>query len=189
MRAYLMTMDDDSADEEPATAQPRKHQKAVSGKLRTADNTVVNQITWPHELIYTPAGQPAVYEYVSPMMFVNGYLEVLARVEQDTKVQMLSHWQELMTDGEACGWPIILVYHTAWLQHLEPGRAMCGDHDTKLKLRHVLVWHRVAPNPKAAATSTQPRKQPVNTRNQRRAGPLSEVAQPRAKVCISFNKG
>ena len=32
-RAYLMTTDDDSADEKQAMPQPRKRQKAVSGKL------------------------------------------------------------------------------------------------------------------------------------------------------------
>ena len=98
--AYLMTMDNDLADE----GKPRKWKKAVSGKLQTADNTVVNQITWPHELIYMSAGQPAVYEDLSPMMFVNGYLERLVRVDQDMRVHMLSHLQELMADGEAYGW-------------------------------------------------------------------------------------
>ena len=80
------------------------------------------------------------------MMFVNGYLEVLARMVQDTKVHMLSHLQWLMADGEVYGWPVVLAYHAAWLQHLEQGRAMWGDDDTKLKLRHACVWHRVALN-------------------------------------------
>ena len=84
MPAYVVNTDDNSVDEEMTSPQPKKHHKAVSGKLRTADNTVVKQITWPRELIYTPAGLPAVYEYLSPMLFVNGYLEVLATVNEDT---------------------------------------------------------------------------------------------------------
>ena len=57
------------------------------------------------------------------MSFVNGYLEVLAMVKDDTKELMLSHIQELMADGEAYGWPVVLAYHAAWLQHLEQGRS------------------------------------------------------------------
>ena len=51
MLSYLMTMDDDLADEEQNMAQHPKCQKAVSGKLHTADNTAINHITWPHKLI------------------------------------------------------------------------------------------------------------------------------------------
>ena len=97
MPTAMMNMDDDSPDEQ-RTTQSRKHQKAVSGKLRTADNTVVKVITWPHELIYTPACQPANYEDLSPMLFVNGYLDVLTTVDQDTTCR--SRWLMVKpTDG------------------------------------------------------------------------------------------
>ena len=109
--------------------------------------------------------------------------------DQDTNGRILTHLQELLADGEAYGWPVVLVYHAAWLQHLQQGLAMWRDHNTKLKLRHALVWHRVTPNPKASATSAQPCKQPANVRNQRRQGPFSEVAQPETKACAAFNKG
>ena len=93
----------------------KKCQKAISNKLRIADNMVVKQIMWPHEHIYTPAGLPAVYEDLSPMLFVCGYFEVLAMVNDDTKELMLSHLQELMADGEAYRWPVVLAYHVTWL--------------------------------------------------------------------------
>ena len=176
-------------EQEVTSPQPKKHQKAISSWLRTADNTVVKQITWPHELIYTQASIPALYEDLLAMSFVNGYLEVLATVKDDTKQLMLSHLQELMADREAYGWPVVLVYHAAWLQHLKQGRAAWADQDTKLKLRWVLVWHSMAKNPRPHATTAQPCKQPVNTRNQWQPGPFSEVAQPGAKMCEAFNKG
>ena len=140
-------------DQEVTSPQPKKCQKAISGRLRTADNTVVKQITLPHELIYTQAVLPAVYEDLSPMLFVNGYLEVLATVKDDTKELMLSHLQELMADGEAYGWPVVLVYHAACLQHLKQGRAAWVDLDTKLKLRWALVWHSMAKSPRPVAAS------------------------------------
>ena len=34
---------------------------------------------------------------------------------------MLFYLQESMADGEACGWPVVLAYHAAWLQHLKQG--------------------------------------------------------------------
>ena len=95
------TTDEKSGDELPPASHSRR--KPVSGRLRTVDNTVVSQVTWPHELIYSPSGQPAVYETLSTMSFVNGYIEVLNTVSQDTKVHMLSHLQELIVDGETYG--------------------------------------------------------------------------------------
>ena len=44
MSTYMTNMDNNSPYEEQMT-QPSKRQKAVSGKLRTADNTVVKVIT------------------------------------------------------------------------------------------------------------------------------------------------
>ena len=43
MPTYLMTMDDNLAGEDQAL-QPRKHEKAVSGTLKTADNTVADYL-------------------------------------------------------------------------------------------------------------------------------------------------
>ena len=62
-----------------------------------------------------------MYYELSSMAFVNGYLSVMALESQQVKVRMLAHLQEMMEDGEAYGWPIVLSYHVAWLQHLEQG--------------------------------------------------------------------
>ena len=55
------------------------------------------------------------------MAFVNGYISVMAMEMEQVKVRMLSHLQEMMEDGEAYGWPAILSYDAAWLQHFEHG--------------------------------------------------------------------
>ena len=136
-QVYAAHIDDD----EVTSPQPKKHHRPSSVVLGQLTK-LVKQITWPHELIYTQASLPAVYEDLSPMSFVNGYLEILATVKDDTKELMLSHLQELMADGEAYGWPVVLAYHAAWLRHLEQGLAAWTDLDTKLKLRQALVWHR-----------------------------------------------
>ena len=116
---YLPTIDEDTGADDEAPAQHRKKHKGTSSKLRTADTTVVNQVAWPHKPIYTPSGQPAMYEELSSMASVNGYLAVTALESEQIKGRMLSHLQEIMEDGEAYVWSIVRSYHVNWLQHLE----------------------------------------------------------------------
>ena len=48
-------------------------------------------------------GQPAMYEDLSCMAFVNGYLSVMALQPESTKPKMFMHLQEMMENGEAYG--------------------------------------------------------------------------------------
>ena len=59
--------------------------KGKLGKLRTADTTVVYHITWPHKVTYKRSGQTAVYEELSSMAFVSGYLTAMAREPKHVK--------------------------------------------------------------------------------------------------------
>ena len=52
-RAFLHITDEESGADDEAPAQVKRKQKWTSGKLRIANTTVVNQITLPHEVIYT----------------------------------------------------------------------------------------------------------------------------------------
>ena len=56
-----------------------------------ADTTAIKQVTWPRELIYMPLGQPAVYEDLSSMAIVNGYLAMVALEGDQVKQNMLAH--------------------------------------------------------------------------------------------------
>ena len=100
---YLTSTDDESDAYNYSTALPRKKPKGTSDILRTADTKVVNLITWPHEMIYTHTGQEAVYEELSSMAFVNGYLCAMAMEMEQVMVRMLHDLQEMMEDGEAYG--------------------------------------------------------------------------------------
>ena len=62
------------------------------------------------------AGQSAIYEEMSSVLFVNGYLTVMAEELEEVKSHMLRHLQELMADEKAYGWTCIISYHAAWLQ-------------------------------------------------------------------------
>ena len=65
-------------------APSRRMNKGTSGKLHTMDNTVINQITWPHEVLYMCVGDPAVYEELTSTAFVNSYLMVMAEKSEST---------------------------------------------------------------------------------------------------------
>ena len=53
--------DDSDSDEEQVA--PKKRRTAIkSGKMCTADTTVLKQIVWPHKLVYDPSGRPAAYD-------------------------------------------------------------------------------------------------------------------------------
>ena len=86
MPVYLMTTGDDSADEDQTAMQPRKDHEAVFESYRQ------QTIQWSIKS-HGHRNSFICQEDLSLMMFVNGYLEVLATVDQDMKVHMLSHLQ------------------------------------------------------------------------------------------------
>ena len=67
--------------------------------MRTADTTVVHQVTWPHEVIYFPSAQPAISDQHASMAIVDGYITVMSREAPNIKVLILTHLQELMENG------------------------------------------------------------------------------------------
>ena len=147
--AYLPTTDEDSCQDEPTQASRRRRSKDVSFKLRTADTTVVHQVTWPYEVIYSPSAQLAIYDQLSSMAFVDGCITVMSTESPHIKVIMLTHLQELMEDWEHYGWLAVRAYHATWLHHMEQGHA-------KVKLHHVLVLYRVMLSTASSHASTSP---------------------------------
>ena len=57
----FITSDEDTESGEEATPTPEK--KALkSGKIRTADSSVLHKAIWPYEVVYTATGKPAEYD-------------------------------------------------------------------------------------------------------------------------------
>ena len=99
---HLTTPTDEESLEGEASAQPRTRlTKPTTDKLCTADNTLITYVTWPHEVIFTSEGKPAVYDELSAMTFMKGYLTVMDSQKYDIKNYMNSHLQDWMEDGEA----------------------------------------------------------------------------------------
>ena len=57
---------------------------------------------------------------------------------------MLQHLQALVEDTEVYCWRVVRDYHAAWLQQIEQGWAAWGNENKKIKLRRLIVWHRLA---------------------------------------------
>ena len=101
--------DDSEMDEEPDLM--KKRGKALkSGKVRTADLTVIKRIIWPHELVYTSGCEPENYELISVPQCVTECLSVLDTVKAGEKQAMLKHLKELMAGASMYG--LSLYEHT-----------------------------------------------------------------------------
>ena len=131
----------------------------TTGKLHMADCTVHNEVTWPHEVMFTAEGKPAVYVELSVMAFVREYLIVMDSQTQNIKTLMESHLQDLMEDREAYGWLVVRNFHSTWLQYIEMGRVLWDDHATKLRLRRTLVWHCLVSPKQRSSPNPQPKSQ------------------------------
>ena len=102
--------------------------------MRTADTTIFCQVTYPHEVVYSPSAQPVAYEQISSRAFVNGYITIMSKELPHIKALLLTHLQELMEEGEYYGWLAVRAYHAAWLHHIEQGRTAWGDDERKMTL-------------------------------------------------------
>ena len=131
--AFLAPIDDEETGEEERQPQPRRGPGITFGKLRTVDTTAVKQVIWPHELVFTPDGQPATYQNRFCMAFVNVYLST-----------NFTGAHEGLGRSPGAPWPVVRAYHAVWLQHLEQSRATWEDDGIRLMLKRALVWHRVA---------------------------------------------
>ena len=89
---------------------------------RTGASTVLNNITWPHEVVYSLAGKPASYQDMSVPQFVYEYLLVMDREEADIRVKMAPHLKGLMSDAQLYGWDRTRAFHVVLLNQPEKGR-------------------------------------------------------------------
>ena len=95
-----------------------------SGMERTRATTVLNKITWLHEVVYTFNGKPTTYQDMSVPQLLYQYLLVMDSEEADIRIQMASHLKGLMSDAQYYGWDCTRAFHGVWLNQLEQGRCI-----------------------------------------------------------------
>ena len=67
---------DEGSLEDEGLISTHNHMKQLkSGKLKTTNSLIVHCVVWPHELVYTAKGQPAVYDSISVLLFISGYMK------------------------------------------------------------------------------------------------------------------
>ena len=72
------------------------------------------KVMWPHEVVYSNRGKPAVYEELFLSLFVKGYLITMKGEEGATKDKMVTNLEDLMEDLELYGWQKLRAYHSVW---------------------------------------------------------------------------
>ena len=86
----------------------KKKNTLKSGKLKTADSLVLHPVVWQHQMLYTMVGQLAVYEDISILLFVIGYMQVLEAEKLAIRPLMDEYLEELMGCAELYGWePVV----------------------------------------------------------------------------------
>ena len=113
---------------------------------------------WPHELVYTAEGQPAIYDSIAVPLFVSSHMQAMEAGKPAVRPLMAAHVVELMGDDKLYGWEYVCAFHAVWLQQLEHGRITWADKDAKLKFQRVLVWHQPAATRKAVAAPAPAQK-------------------------------
>ena len=93
---YLQNTSDDRASYEEQTAPTWTRKGFKYSRLHTADTMVLKRITLAHEVVYTSPGQPAIYEVMSSVLFINSYLTVIAEEPEEINSYMPWHLPELM---------------------------------------------------------------------------------------------
>ena len=74
----LLAITDDETEGEDEQWMPASRKgPTTSGKLKSADTSAIHRVTWPHEYVFTPEGQPTAYESLSTMAFATGYLTIM----------------------------------------------------------------------------------------------------------------
>ena len=97
-KTTFYSSDEESDSEEEMVACKRRRITIKSGKVCTADSTILKQIIWSHELVYRPSDKLAVYDELSLTLLIQGYLVILEAEMPQQKEAMLKHLSKLM-DG------------------------------------------------------------------------------------------
>ena len=92
-----------STDDKDKPPLRHRRRNIKSGMDRTGATTVLKKITWPHEVVYTSAGKPALYQDMTVPQFDHRYLLIMDSKEADIRVQMASHLKALMSDAQLYG--------------------------------------------------------------------------------------
>ena len=82
-----------SDEDQPIT---NKRRPLKSGLNRTGATMIVHNLTWPHEVVYSSAGKPAVCQELAVPTFMQEYLVVMHGQDTKTRDVMAHHLEDMM---------------------------------------------------------------------------------------------
>ncbi len=99
-----------------------------SGRDKTAQDVVTNDVIWPHYFVSTANQRPAQYDQLSIHEFVFGYTCIQDH-ESDPVIKraMSQHLRELMLDMKIHKWYKVRAFHALVLSKMEAGQASWFD--------------------------------------------------------------
>ena len=147
--------------------------------------TVLNNLTWPHEVVYTLVCKPAAYQDISVPLFVQGYLIVMDTEEWFIRQKMIAHLNDLMCDAHLYGWDHARTFHGVWLNQLEQGHCTWMDEEEKLQFCRTLIFHPAS----SSSPSTPPTTRALGKTSQHSHKSPTEyntTARPGTKACQAY---
>ena len=87
---------------------------------------MTKHVTWLHKVVYTMAGKALVYDEISMLCFIQGYLITRNR-EEAIRTQLSAHLKDLLADSELYGWDKVHAYHAVWLNQFKQGHVSWDD--------------------------------------------------------------
>ena len=148
----------DDLDEPMRTASQRSRGKR-SGAARTVQDSVINDIDWPHFHIYSqPGADPMTYTRLTVPEFVYGFLHMVDQPESKFDRQVM--WdilKAMMEDATEYPWPNVRNYFWIVGSHVENDRLKWSDHDEiqRLRAKHAQKHELVAIKASTTARPTE----------------------------------
>lgn len=135
------TDSEDSEEDSPSTESKatfsKKGKPKKSGRVRTTEEVVVQNVAWPHFHVYRGAARdPAAFDDLQVDEFVFGYLQdVLETSTGSRRENMIKHLADLMGDSLEYGWQSARNSHGIILQKMETGRLSWKSMETLTAIR------------------------------------------------------
>ena len=127
-----------------------------SGRAKTADDVVHQDVDWPHFHVYRGQDrQPAEYEQLTVPEFVLGYItSLMYDSNTSAKARKLEHLRELVMDAATYPWSDVRNYHAIVLNQFEMKKLDWGNKDAIQQLRRTYAQIRARGPENGIAVST-----------------------------------
>ncbi len=176
-------MDGEAEDDEEPPLKLLRGNKCKSGQVKTALDTVVKKIDWPHFHVFRAGSSKSVkYTDLTLAEFVYGYCSQMSECKDPNQLMlMIKHLQELMEDTSDFSWDRAKAFHAIVLNKFEQNKLNWQNREEIQYLRRKHAQRVEAAPPTGQATKANGGNGVKSSRRVR--------ADPGTKACVAYNKG